>query len=339
MSSRYSLLVVGLILVLGALMVVSLGLRRVTVWILGSPKVVWQSRFGPGGVGQAVGLDGRLYGPLAFAVGRTGLAVADTYNTRVMLIGHSTKIIGTPGMMIEDIAVTPSGGVLAADNQTGTVWRLGNGPSKVLIHFPQKPGYTESIWHLVTGPNGMIFVEFVRFGHGGFSVYLNEYTKNGTFIRNLSTMQSDPSNPLKPLSTGFVRSFQVSPNGRVYVEPPSSSPNRRLIRVYSESGKLSGELYITSPVKIEQSDLLGVNAQGTIYFGVNLTVPHRARVLVVTKNGHLLADLAAHSIPFYSASYGRVGPRGSLYLNQSTRSSYRIVKWPMLPQERWRWKG
>lgn len=343
MTGKKRAAVWGLILV-GALFFLGSGFHRVTIFHLVPAGTVFRRPFGPeeSGVGRAVGLDGRLYGPLSFALSQKHLAVADTYQRRILYLGYREATIAAANMMVEDIALDSSGAVLVADNRHLAVWRLGNGTAREIVHLNRQTGYTEAIWHLNVGPKGHIFVEWVRFGKGTFAVALNVYSENGRFIRRLAFSQGGKETRLTPLQ-GYqlddaLRTFQVAPNGKLYVEPPSASLYQRRIRIYRANGDVARDILVTSSEKIRHSELLGVNRQGWIYLGVNLTVPGAARVLVVSTTGQTVATIPVHAVPVYAAVYGRVGAGGDLYLDQSTSLEYQIRRWQLTSRRVWRWR-
>ena len=117
-----------------------------------------------------------------------------------------------------------------------------------------------------------------------------------------------------------VRNFQVAPDGNLYIEPVGLNSLSRTIRIYRPNGLLMGEVVVRAPVAIERSDLLGISRQGWIYLAVNIDVPHKARVLIVSPEGHVIGDLHVPAVPIYAANYGRVLPSGVLYLAERRRA-------------------
>ncbi len=334
----------GIVLAIVMPTVAALGLHRVTTLSLREPpSVVWKSPYGtqPTSVGDATGLDGRHYGPLAFALWGKRLVVADSYNNRVILQIPHTQVVEAAPLMVEDLAVTPSGAVLVADNRELGIWRLGSGLPIRLIRIPRETGVTEAIWHIAVGPRGEIVVQTLGFGQGRYHVTLNEYTRRGRLIRELSRAEGGEAANLTPLAghgpIGIIRGFEISPTNELYVLPPSHQSFQRHIDVYRWDGQYVQQITVRSPEAIIDSTLLGVNRLGWVYVGVNLTTAHRARVLVVSSAGTLINDLKVHSIPVYSAVYGRVSPDGSLYLVQSTLHHYVIDRWALLERRAWRW--
>ncbi|PSR31617.1 MAG: hypothetical protein C7B46_16590 [Sulfobacillus benefaciens] len=330
----------------GLLFLTFWGWRQVTVWSLSAkPQVVWQSRFGKGAddVADAIGLDGRRYGPLAFGVVGNHVVVADSYHHQIVYTGPVSQRVAIGSLMVEDLAVSPSGSIILADNRQLTVWELTHGKLHEIIQVPRKAGVTQAIWHIAVGAHGQILLQIVTFGHGQFEMQLNEYSPKGTFIRELAHAQGGQGLELTPLAghgpLGLIRDFEVSPSGELYVEPPSNLRFQRQIDIYHWDGRYAGQVIVSSPEPIQENQFLGVNRWGWVYVGVNLNQPHQARVLVVSPHGEILHDLAVHPIPIYSALYGRVTANGTLYLVQSTVHRYRIFRWPLQSHHVWRWYG
>lgn len=330
----------------GLLALSFLGWRRVTVWSLSTtPQVVWQARFGTGvsGVGETTGLDGRRYGPLAFSVMGKQLVVADSYHHQIVVTGPMLQRMSVDSLMVEDLAMTPSGSIILADNRQLAVWELTHGKPHQIIQIPRRTGVTQAIWHIAVGSRGQILLQIVTFGHGQFEMQLNEYSPKGTFVRELAHAQGGQGMELTPLAghgpLGLIRDFEVSPDGELYVEPPSNQRFQRQIDIYHWDGRYAGEVIVSSPEPIQESQFLGVNRWGWVYLGINLNQPHQARVLMVSPHGNILHDLAVDTIPVYSAVYGRVSANGTLYLVQSTLHRYRIFRWPLKSRYVWRWYG
>ncbi len=326
------------------LLVFGLGLHRVTIVALREPpRVVWKASYGTSSnrVGESIGLDGRHYGPLAFALLGKRLVVADSYNNRIIVRAHHSQVLEAAPLMVEDVAVTPSGAILVADNRQLGVWRLGSGRISRLIKIPQEKGVTEAIWHLGVGPEGQIVVQVLGFGQGQYQMMLNEYNRKGQFVRELARAQGGENAGLTPLAghgpIGILQSFEISPSGELYVVPPSHQRYHRHIDVYRWDGQYVSQISIKSPIPILESCLLGVNRMGWAYVGINLTYPHRARVLVVSPAGTLINDIEVHAVPIYSAVYGRVSPEGNLYLVQSSIHHYVIDCWALTSRKAWRW--
>lgn len=344
MRRRVFMAVAGVLVL--ALLVLFQGFKKVPQWHLtSSHQGGWNIPFQGTSLDfhTAVGIDGRLYGPLAFDVFGHHLYVADTYQSRVVVMNPHVQIIPVDQMMIEDMVVGIHGNILLADNQSTTIWRYGSGKPHLLIQFPHIKGYTEAIWHLSVTPQGKIIVEIVRFGRGTFSIWVNEYTRLGKFIRHIAVAEGSRSRLLTPLSNSpipeVVRSFQVSPSGDIYIESPPTNTSFRQISIYRNNGRLVSHLKIQGSEPIYNSHFLGVNKKGFLYLGVNLTIAHKAQVLMVTPQGNTISDIHVHALPIHTAIYGRVASNGTLYLDQSTMTHYRIDVWQLQKDEVWRWKG
>lgn len=339
----------GRFLVMAALIVVMLvglsGFHRVKVTHFKPGPYVVNLTFGsgPNQVGRTVGIDGRSYGPLTFATNGRRTVVADTYRERLLSFGGGhPQAHPLTGEMVEDLALDTSGSTLAVDNRALTVWRIGRHSAKRIMRLPHQTGYSEAIWHVGLAPRGRILVEWVRIGHGTLSTRLDEYTLTGKFVRALSEsrVSRDGFQPLTGESlVSPVKDFQVAPDGSIYVEPQQIQTHDRIIRIYREDGLFMGNVMIKSRQKIRRADFLGIDRRGWIYLAVNLDVPHRARLLVVNGQGQTVANVHVSAVPVYAATYGRVLPSGMVYLDQSTKTQYRIQTFRPVTRQIWRWSG
>ena len=344
MAARIRWGVVGALLI-GILLAIS-GFRQVKVLTFKPGPMVVQVPYGgsPDAMGRAIGIDGRLYGPLTFVTNGQVTVVADTYRQRLVFFrkGHVTSLPMT-GQMTEALAINEQGTLVAADNRSMALWKIQHGKVSPIVEFKPPKGYTEAIWHVGLSPKDRLYVERVRFGHGQFVVRLDEYTLAGQFVRRLAQAKGGHSGRLIPLSGSMindpVRDFTLAPDGHVYIEPAEISGSERIIRIYQSNGAYLGQVVVHSPEPIHRSELLGISRQGWIYLAVNFDVPHRARVLVVNGQGQTIADLKVPTVSVYAANYGRVLPSGVLYLDESTSAQYQIRSFAPVTKMVWHWVG
>lgn len=295
-------------------------------------------------VGRAVGIDGRVYGPLTFAASGHALVLADTYRQRLLTIegGRMTEI-PTLNQLVEDVQMGPKNRIFVADNRGLAVWMIAHGRRTKLMQFRHRPGYSEALWHLAVGENRKLYLEMVRFGHGIFSAQLDEYSITGRFVRRLAEAAGGRTEPLTSLSNSLVsepvRNFQVSPQGELYVEPASLPGKTRTVTVYSSDGRFLRRIELRCPEPLRHAELLGVSRQGWIYLGANLTDPHQARVIVANGDGHIIGNIHVSAVSVHATTYGRVLPSGLLYLDQSSGKRYRIATYRPVVRRVWRWTG
>ena len=344
MPVRMRFAVIGLLL--AGILVALAGFRRVPVTEFVAGRAVASVAIGtrPNDAGSARGIDGREYGPLTFASNGRLTVVADTYRSRLLYFTarRPVRAVPLPDAMVEDMAVSRSGHVLAADNRALSLWFLGPQGNRKVMSLPHDRGYTEALWRVGLAPGNRLLVEWVRFGRGSFSSRLDEYNDHGKLIRTLaeSTLSRSGYEPLSGTSIGSpVRSFQVAPDGSIYVEPEDVNAASRVIRIYRQNGLPLGHVVIHPPGYVRRTDFLGIDGRGWIYLALNLHERHRARLLVVDSQGRTIADLKVRAVPLYAATYGRVLPSGELLLDQSTRSRYRIEVFRPVTRLVWRWRG
>ncbi len=343
MQGRGRFIVVGALLL--AILAMRSGFHRVNVTRFAPGPYVVDLPFGPGpkAVGRAVGIDGRPYGPLAFSSNGRTTVIADTYHERLLYFHHGrlrSRPVG--GEMIEELLIDRAGRVFAVDNRSLSLKLYTGSSVRRVMGLKHQPGYSESLWHVGLAPNGRIIVESVRIGRGTLSTRIDEYSASGRFVRSLSETRVSQQG-LQPESGSTivtpVKSFQVAPDGDLYIEPQQTQGSNRIIRIYRENGLFMGNVVIRSPERIRRADFLGIDQQGWIYLAVNIDVPHKARILIVDGRGQMVANLHVGAIPVYGATYGYVLPTGVLYLDQSTRSSYRIREYRPVTRRVWRWTG
>lgn len=339
---RLPLLIVGFII--SVILVVLVGFRQVRVLTFVPGKDVVTLPFGdaPDAVGRAVGIDGRLYGPLTFAVNASTVVVADSYRERLMIFHHRRLVVvPTTGQMLENIAMTPAGQVVMTDNRTLALWESDRMHLHKLVQFRAHKGYSEALWNLAVSPRAGLFVEQVKLGQGAFATWIDEYTLKGRLVRRLASSEGQRDPDLLPLSGGTItepiRNFTVAPNGHIYVESYGNSPRVRVIHIYKKNGTYLGQLVIRSEAPIRDSALLGVNQEGWVYLAVNMHVPHHARIIIDNSSGHTVATLGVAAVPLYATTYGVVLPSGAVYWDATTVTHFGIRPYRPEVHKVWKW--
>lgn len=336
--------VIGVLLViLGLSYVVHRHLYRVQVWHFTSrPFTAWTEPFGhtTDALALAKGLDGRIYGPLAFVIRQGHPIIADTYQHRIVMNTRPWHIIATGHLLAEDLVDTGRH-LYFVDNQTLSVFRVDQGKLVKIIQLHPPAGQTEMIWHMASDGQTLL-LEGVKLGKGEYETWLRQYQTNGRLLKTLSVARTRWDSPFEVSADSaigvVIRSFSVSPKQQLAVEVADDDANQRLVQIYSPQNRLIRQAHLISPEPIIHSQLLGMNKMGWIYWGVNLTDPGKAFVAVLTPRGRTLF-IKVHAVKVASGVYGVVSPNGSVYLLQSTAKEYRIVKWTLVASQRWSWNG
>jgi hypothetical protein len=291
-------------------------------------------------LGRATGIDGRRYGPLAFAVHEHAVVVADTYQQRLVWFkqGSRRHTLPATSMMVEDIALTPAGAPLVADNRNLEVWVWRHAQWHALVRVPRRRGYAQAIWQIAAQPTG-VYVELVRLGQGTLGTELNVYNWQGRQVATVTQAEARPSRlATHSLSaTAFVKAFVVAANGTIYVEPPAPGERQAVVRRYNDHGQFLSQVTIRLPVNARHVELFGVH-HDIIDLGVNLTRGRHAYLVAANAEGRVLAVAPVHAVPIYAAVYGRIGANGRVYLDQSTAKDYIIDKWVLQKRQVWRWQ-
>jgi hypothetical protein len=296
--------------------------------------VDWPLGRGPAALGSEVALDGQTYGPLSFAVHGAHLAVVDTYQSRLVWENRwSTPIARWHHVTIADAlleTVAWSGGAdawLVTDNERLAIWAVGRSGAQPWLVLPPSRGVTSSLWRLAAAAAGPVFVEQVTLGHGAYRLALIVYNGRGHPERRISTDYAAELPPAESSLLGQVHSFQVSPAGQLYVELGQSNPRTRTVGILNaEATALINPVTLVSPIPIETANLVGVSAKGWIYLAVNVGLAGRSgRILIYGATGRLLHQVAVPPEPVRAAVYAQVLPNGTVLVDESTRTRYRIV--------------
>ncbi len=296
--------------------------------------VNWPLGRGPEALGFEAALDGQTYGPLSFAVHSGHLAVVDTYQSR--LVWESRW--GTPIAQWHHIAIANalletvawSGGAdawLVTDNERLAIWAVRRSGARPWLVLPPAHGVTSSLWRLAAAAAGPVFVEQVTLGHGTYRLALTVYDGRGHPEHRLAADYAAEPTPADSSLLGHVHSFQVSPSGQLYVELGQSNGRTRTVGIWkAEATALIDPVTLVSPIPIETATLAGINAKGWIYLAVNVGLPGRlGRILIYDAGGHLLHQVTVPPEPVRAAVYAQVLPNGTVLVDESTRTRYRIV--------------
>ena len=324
-------------LLAAALLAWGLSARRMThppVWQT-HLVATWPFGQGPAALGVETALDGQEYGPLGFAVAGTRLAIVDTYQSRLVWETRRGEAPARwsrrsiPDSLLE--TVVWSGAMrawLVADNAHLVIWAAAASGVEPWLTIPRRPGTTASLWRVVATPGGPVFVEEVVFGRGTYHLALGSYNARGRLERELTTAgypTVDAAGP--PTILTQVRSFASAPDGELYVELAGTTPQSRTVGVLNRHGSgLRDAVVLRSPVPIINSQLVGLSRQGRIYLAVNVGLPRRpGLILVFTPTGRLLLRIPVPIEAVRAAVYAQVAADGTVYVDESTRTAYRLV--------------
>lgn len=296
-------------------------------------QVVLSLPFGRGleAAGRSLGLDGLDYGPLAFAVHGNAVAVADTYQERVLWRerGRPVAFRSLGDALLDDVVWSAQDhGWLVADNHNLAVWLVGRAGVRRLVTLPEPAGTSRAIWHLWVDPRGDILVEVLTLGRGRVETEWNEYRPDGRAAAH-------PDPVLKVLAargapgagdSAGLESVVLGPAGDVYGLETRGDARTRTVFRWRPDGTLVGRVSIPFPRPVRQAVLLGVSRDGTVYVGADLG-SRNGVVEVVSPAGQVEHVVSVPPEPVRASVYGRATPDGTLYLVENTPSAYRLVRW------------
>lgn len=327
---------VAAVLVLTALV---WGVRRESTWTLvPGGTVVVPVGPAPSSFGDAVGLDGIRYGPLAFAVGNGRLVVADTYRHRLAwrsLHGGAWHYLAWPDSFLDDVVYWPADrSFLVVDNRLPGlyVWRSG-APRLVWRVWPER-GTAGAIWCVTAGAGPVAYGEAVAIGRGGFRVEWIAVTSRGARLVawrtfDLGAQHADAHGMLG--SRLPLNAVWVGPEGAVY----AVDDEERSILVLRPDGQVGTRIMLPAAAQAPYR-WLGMDDQGRLY-ALAGGVPDR--LLVLSDQGQVLGERAVSPAALRAARYGAVAVDGTVYVDTSTGDRFRIASWRWIRKVRitWRW--
>lgn len=283
-------------------------------------------------VGRWVGVDGRLHGPLSFAVGGGQVGITDTYHQRVLWhplarADAPWTARSVPEAMLSSIAWdTTRRGWLAADDRARQLWVVRADGAKRGIRLAGMPGTTVAWKQLMISPTA-VYVAWTTVGAGQFRTALSRYRTNGRSQLVAAWGQTQLGEwhpPGRPLIRVAAISYTLGQGGRIYVEAPTSQAAMVVLWEFSATGQAVAHWNVKLPGVVLVSRLVG-EALGQVYLGVNLGVAGQAaRLYTAAPRQPARLRLTLPPPRELLHTYVRVGPHGTLYWAVSTASHYQI---------------
>lgn len=287
------------------------------------PRTLFSAAYGSGagdvGLLQAAGTV--VYGPQGFLALPGGrLAVLDTWNHRLLEVdAHGSRLItplpAAPLIRGEQLALSPTGAYLLADNHVGQVLVMGQGGESATVY----PGANSPAVDLRI-IRGMV--------QSGPFLYLSVLEATSRSIRNLLLRISSSGRlPLEGRlpARGMVVGMAPSAGGKLLLL--LSLPGRREeLASLSASGKPT----VLWPVAAGLT-LLGSDHAGAIF------LLGKGQVLVYGPRGHLQTRFAVpRGSGIRISQQGSVSASGVVYLAEAGRQHYRIVAYHPQTHRDWR---
>ena len=283
-------------------------------------------------VGRWVGVDGRLHGPLSFAVGDGRVGIADTYHQRVLWhpLGRPNApwtARSVPEAMLSSIAWDGSRrGWLVADDHAHQLWVVRTDGAKPGIRLAGQPGTTVA-WQQLMVSSTAVYVAWTTVGAGQFRTALSRYRTNGRSQLVAAwgqTQLGEWEPPGRPLIRVPATSYTLGEGGRLYAEAPTSEPAQVALWEFSATGQPLAHWSVRLPGVVLVSRLVG-EALGQVYLGVNLGVRgERARIYAAAPREPMQLRLTLPPPRELLHTYVRVGDSGTLYWVASTARAYQI---------------
>lgn len=283
-------------------------------------------------VGRWVGVDGRRYGPLSFAVGGGQVAIADTYHERVLWhplerAGAPWTTRSVPESMLSSIAWDSTRrGWLVADDRAHQLWVVREAGATPGIRLAAVPGTTLAWQQLMVSPTA-VYVAWTAVGAGQFRTALARYRANGR-AQLVAAWGQTQLGEWHPAGRTLIRvaatSYMLGEGGRIYAESPTSQPGTVALWEFSATGQPLAEWRVRLPGGVLASRLVGA-AQGQVYLGVNLGIAGEwARIYAAAPREPVQLRLTLPPPRELLHTYVRVGAHGTLYWAISTARDYQI---------------
>lgn len=317
------------------------GVRRVAEPYFVGPVTVVQLPFGdgPGAVGAVVGMDGRRYGPLAFAPVGGDVVVADTFHHRLLVVGEqgSLRTVPLPEQVVaEDLACQGPVRCYVVDGRGASIWSTAPRPTMMATGRPPG-GTTVALRRVALTRAGHLLVETLVVGRGELVSRLVEYQPQGALVRELGRHRVVGGRLV--VSSGVAGpfgSFQVGPGDHLYLPAPVADGNGRwVVRELDADGRLLRRIVVRLAPGAAPH-LLGVDRRGILYVLLRAESGPR-RLLAVDAAGQIVAHTVVAGDRVHSQVVGRVTPNGDCLVVENSSRTYRIVQFKLATRSRWKW--
>jgi len=283
-------------------------------------------------VGRRMGIDGREYGPLSFAVGNGELAIADTYHRRLLWrpegrLRASWTVRALPDSLIGDVAWDGYRDAwVAADSRSVTIWLVRAAGVKPDIRIVSPEGMSLA-WDQVMVASGMVYLAWTEVGTGRFVAGLTRYRSNGrsTLVAGWGqTLDGAWVPEIPPLIHQPALSYLVGNGGRIYLELPMADPHRVELAEFSADGQELARWSFYTPSVIMASRLVGAEG-GEVFVAINTGIMGQsAKVYSTAFNRPPTLQLTLPPPRVLLHTYVRVGAHGTLYWAVSTAQAYQV---------------
>ncbi|HEX6990112.1 MAG TPA: hypothetical protein VF282_11665, partial [Bacillota bacterium] len=277
----------------------------------------------PGEVGRVEAGD-RTFGPRSFTVAGDRIVVADTFNSRLLLLDRQGATLSVlevpaaaqagailpgvlpvsgdggdepagPGVWINDLAVGSDGRYYLADAAAPRIMVLApdGQPAETIDIAPAAPGEDpagDAVW----------LVERVAVDQDGLLYLTHAYLSDALLSRRITRL-GGPDGKFAELSVSSLReggiatdeegllpvpanSFAIGLDGRLYVEAAGPNLFTRRVRSYDRDIDPGGSWDVTRPEPVHSADVLGASPEGWVFLAVNPGRP-QGRVVVLTGGG------------------------------------------------------
>lgn len=295
--------------------------------------------------GRGRGPNGREAAPRSFAIDQAGhILVADTFNGRVKEYdgrGHLLRQFavgeGLPRKpFIEDLAVTAAGTIYLVDNAGGVVLKYDRNGRLLATFDPRpelRPGDAWRAEALAAGPADGLYVLGLVLAGDGYAGSVRQFSASGALRTVTAEVRLDVTGQPRGGKTAvdrLVAGFAPVGTSRLVLLAAGETPfERSLYLVPGDGGEARRWLY-ESAVYIEDATLLGADATGAVYLGVNLATGRGwvvkfdgdGQVVNLIEAGAPEADLGGPE-PLFGT---RVDQRGNLFLVRSTADGFAIIR-------------
>lgn len=327
--------------VLAGLLALVAGFRQRTRYVLGRSRVVWTLNYGAGldDVGRARAIDGRDYGPLAFAVAGHGadatLWVADTYHQRILEVraGRRPTAYPTPNAFLGEMAAAPGGTVYVGDNRRHQVLRLDHGRIAPVFTLPGANRVTEVVWRLAAMPAGGLLVDWIAVGEGQIRAFLDRVGPGGVQSLARGAVRGGEG-PFRV--EGMVQSVAVGPRSTIYMEPLGTTAGAQRIEKLTPRGEREGvvKLATSEPGAV----LVGVDRRGLLYLLTEGSGAGSGETLwIYNPDGRLRTRLVSPQVASDTWQPVVVTDGGTVYWADSGTDRWKVLRYRWRAQKQWVW--
>lgn len=240
---------------------------------------------------------------------------------------------------VADLVADGAGGFFAVDQGGSLLWSISPDGKAIPYFEASAQGEKRLIQGVAVDGKGQAYLDLVRLLPAAYAreiVRLEENPKESTVVARVILDEEgwhwDPEGDPAPSGT-----LSLASSGHLFFLEPRETDMSLLIRVLNP-GKAPGTIRVDSVERLGRAEVVGTDAKGHVYVGLNLGTPE-GTLLKVSRDGKARWVLPLPMDPGgpILRRYAQVDGRGNLYVMRPSEKGFEILFYRLVKSYQWRW--